>query len=212
MKTININCAECGTGIVKRLAEYRRQKKKNPKRLFFCDEKCSALYYNRFRGDLKVDLQKICPHCKETFKTRSGKGEATFCSRSCASAGSVTDLRRNKAREVGNSNLEKGRELSSVASTLRKREAWKYTKIRIALDLMEVSYLFEYPLEGRIFDLALLDKKILVEFDGLYHKSEEQVEIDQLKNKIASEQGWVIERIETEDAQIIPPNCIKHLI
>lgn len=212
MKTININCTECGADIVKRLAEYKRQVKKKPKRDFFCDNKCSALFYNRFRDDLKIDLEKECPYCHKIFHTKSGKGEATFCSRSCASAGSVTDLRRRKAKETGSMNLPLGRGAEIIAKGLRKREGWKYAKMRAALDLMDISYLFEYPLEGRIFDLALLDAKVLVEFDGKYHNNDYQIEVDDLKNKIAQEQGWRIERIETDDTSVIPPCCIKHLI
>ena len=91
----------------------------------------------------------------------------------------------------------------SPEQTLKLREAWKYENIRNVLNSLNISHEFEYRLKGGyIYDLALFDKKVFVEFDARYHDQEKQQSIDDEKDKFAQCYGWSVVRIKT------PTNCV----
>jgi len=209
---VSIKCFLCGNESQKERGEINRQLRKNPNRKFFCGGSCSAKHNNEIRGDKNYEIKKICPQCKEEFPTTTGKNEATFCSRSCASKGSVTNHRREKARETGLKNNKHIMTDESRASSLRSREMWKYSKTRTVLDALGVEHQFEYPLNGKIFDLALFDLKLFIEFDGRYHSEKKQSKLDKDKESIARSNGWDVSRIQTPDNTVIDPRCILHLI
>lgn len=194
---IEIKCDRCGRSNFKEMKEVKRRLKNNPNAKFYCDSICSGL-----AQDKKASYEeKECPVCKNKFtcKTSNKRTDRTFCSRSCASAGSVTEARREASRIVGCNN-ELMHNVFVTAAALRSRENWKYEKLIEELNKININYQFEYVVENSIYDLALIDKKILIEFDGPYHQ---WLESDKQKTELASHFGWNLIRIQTEANKVI---------
>lgn len=209
---IALECYWCGEETKKVAAEIRRQQKKG-KRYFFCSLSCAVRFGNSRRDDLRKKVRKTCPWCGEDFKTMTGAKSPTFCSRSCASAGSVTEARRQAGRNA-RKNLDLGNEPEAKANALWARESWKYKKVQKLLDALDEDYDFEHPLKGtrHIFDLALLDHKILVEFDGRYHRSPSQTKSDKKKSQAARKQGWRVKRVRTSVNKVLGTKAVKRIL
>lgn len=201
MKTVECLCEECGSLFPKPKGEYTRSEKLGKKH--FCSLSCTGLYNGRMKRAKEV--LKVCPHCGEEFVSTTKKKAATFCSRSCASAGSMSDERREAQRQGG---LEKQGNLSPAAS-MKVREDWKYILLKESLSGR--SHEFEFPLDGAVFDLALFDRRILVEFDGPDHLLEKQQERDREKEKIAEENRFLVVRRVVKRAEVISPETIDGL-
>ena len=101
--------------------------------------------------------------------------------------------------------------LLPVVETLKKRESWKYTALREALQKSGRVFEFEFELNGRIFDLALLDTMTLVEFDGPYHEWEEQRRDDAAKDTLARNAGFTVVRREVPSTVVIDPEVLGDL-
>jgi len=204
-------CRWCGEQFEMVKAERKRQIK-NGATNFFCSRSCSSYYGNSLRGNLRRPITKVCPECGATFETMTGKGEATFCSRSCASRGSITPYRSRRAAEVGHAMMAAHRP-EMTAAGLRKREWWRYKDLHAVLDAADVRHRFEYPLRAGIrfyvYDLALLDRHVLIEFDGPYHNGEKQVEADALKERTAVNHGWRVLRIKVPTGAAVPADAIE---
>jgi len=140
--------------------------------------------------------------------TMTGAKSTTFCSRSCASKGSMSEERREAQRRGG---LEQVGNLISASETLRRREAWKYERLGKFLVLMGEDHVFEHPVGNYVFDLALPDRRTLVEFDGSYHWGPGQQGLDGTKDAVAKEAGWVVVRVETTTNQVIEPDVLYFL-
>ena len=91
---ITLECGYCASAFKKDLAEVRRHWKKG-RETFYCSISCGAKAGNAHKKNRCIE--KTCPVCKVSFAATTGAKEATFCSRSCASKGSVTKYRREKA-------------------------------------------------------------------------------------------------------------------
>jgi very-short-patch-repair endonuclease len=99
--------------------------------------------------------------------------------------------------------------LIKPAEALRRREAWKYAELELAL--VGRDYAFEFELEGRVFDLALLDEKVLVEFDGPDHSGEKQHLDDQQKERIAEAAGFIVVRRQVVPSTVIGVETLEGL-
>lgn len=117
----------------------------------------------------------------------------------------MSEERREAQRQSG---LKKTENLISAAECLRRREAWKYTALKEYLK--DRRYQFEFEIERFVFDLALLDEHILVEFDGSYHGGK-QLETDAKKDAAAEAAGFRIVRRTVEEAMVIAPSTIAGL-
>ena len=203
-KPVRLVCATCGKAFDKPAKEYRRRTREGHTK-FFCSRSCSVISSNRERRSKTIE--KVCPVCGKTFTTVSNKSERTFCSRSCASKGSMTPKRIQAwalARKIHTENL------LSVSDTLKRREGWKYVEIDRALSLRP--HEFEYPLEGKyVFDLALFDANVLVEFDEPYHHRQPQENIDKEKDAFAESHGFKVIHRDVAPASVIPLSAIKGL-
>jgi very-short-patch-repair endonuclease len=210
MKMIEITCSWCGKVGEKPAKEINRQIK-NGATNFFCDKKCSCSYGNSLRDDLVVELSKTCPVCQTPFKTQSGKLEKDHCSRACASRGSVTEVRREAGRRVGN--LYHSINAEQVARLLmKKREAAKYQKLAAYLQGRGLRHEFEKAIESYVFDLVIEDEMIIFEFDGPEHTSRRQKETDKLKDEVARTNGYRMIREGVNPNQVIDHLLIdKHL-
>jgi very-short-patch-repair endonuclease len=151
-------------------------------RRFFCNLSCAASFNNK-ATEVPVIL-KQCGYCKEPFTTKPNSHETTFCSNNCR-------------RKV------------SAASALKAREAWKYIELKKLL--IGVAHEFEYPISGYVFDLVLFDIKLLIEFDGFYHKEPKQKVLDAAKDAIAVKNGFSVYRVCTDDACVIPSEVLSFL-
>jgi hypothetical protein len=185
---------------------------------FFCSRSCAVKHQNlqkriKTYGKEAVNqgLKKTCEHCGKEYTEPVTKQKKTrFCSRSCASAGSVTEARREAGFEASKKNLIYG--VESISMGLRVREHWRYAKLIQCLESMGIPHVFEYPLDPFVYDLAFLEPKIIVEFDGRNQEWTSQKEIDREKDIHAEKHGFEVVRIVTDDQEPISPSAIKHLL
>jgi len=195
-----IECASCGQSVEKPLGEVTRSKKLG--RPMFCGLSCSATHRNATRKAREFEM--TC-ECGEVFTTTTRNKAKRHCSRSCASRFSMTRRRRSAQRAAG----KKHKQNLDTAKAMRSREAWKYSLLRE--ELGDRPHEFEFELGGRIFDLALLDTKMLVEFDGPSHREGRQRMEDGAKDKLAAKLGWRVVRREVKRATVIHPSTIEDL-
>jgi len=202
MTLVKLFCNYCGFEFLKEDREIKRRLKKDPNVKFYCSISCAS--YARSEFSIKIET-KICPMCKQEFKCKisNKKTNKTFCSRECASLGSVTEARRNNSGQIALPH-----NINIVAASLRSRENWKYQSLQKYLDQKNIVHQFEFVIENSIYDLALIDKKILIEFDGPYHQ---WLDSDTQKSILAKSNGWNIVRIITEANFEISVNTIKQM-
>ena len=204
MINIEIKCLECGKTVLRYAGEVNRSISLGRK--FFCSQFCAATFGNRSRKAKEIKIS--CPTCKKDFVTSTKKKAAKFCSRSCASSGSMTEFRRDAQRRAG---FAKKSNLISIAESLKLREGWKYLALRDKLQKSGRQFEFEFNLRGYVFDLALFDAKILVEFDGPNHLNEFQKEIDEKKRKAGESSGFSVVHRTVLPAIVISPDSIDGL-
>jgi len=65
--------------------------------------------------------------------------------------------------------------------------------------------------DGSIFDLALLDRKMLIEFDGPYHDDGRQQDADAEKDGKAQSLGWAVKRVAVLQNAVIEPGVLSWL-
>lgn len=193
---ILINCEWCGNESLKTLGEFHRSR--NLGRSLYCSRSCAAHANNKDK--IRKQIIVICPCGKEVTTTTHNKAKK-HCDRSCASKYSMTNLRREAQRQSGRRHIEN---LSNSAA-LKSREGWKYELLKKAL--IGRIYEFEYSLKGRVYDLALLDVHILIEFDDPKHIYID----DKKKDQIAKAAGFSIVRRSVNSNTIINPDLIKGL-
>jgi very-short-patch-repair endonuclease len=207
IRMVRCICTYCGVGFDKYVGEvnrWLRQGKSN----FFCSSSHAGIYINSKKKSKPILL--ICGTCGEEFQSSTNKKAAKkFCSRSCASAGSVTDYRRSRAGKTGEANLR--HDLETIAAGLRVRESWKYVDISSYLKSRGIEHQFEFPVANGIFDLAIPSLKLFIEFDGRYHLDSKQAIVDKSKEATATLMGWRVVRVAESPGEIIPPGCIAHL-
>jgi very-short-patch-repair endonuclease len=212
---VQVVCVWCGKTVIKPEKEYVRQIRDRGKNVnWFCNRTCSVNFGNSLRSDLRVKVEKVCPYCTKTFSTMSGHNSATYCSKSCASSASVTDLRRESARKMGkiNGKLNLVSSIEVIALGLKTREAWKYKDLKEYLEAHKVSFEFEYVVGAYIFDLALPDIKTIIEFDGHEHNGLQQIEKDKKRDEFAISNGWIVKRIEVSPRTVIHPRVLYGII
>lgn len=202
---IKLKCSNpnCGKEFEKPIGEVNRKIKKGCTE-FYCSISCSGI--KNKKRQLPI-VQKICPVCGKIFETKSGAKEATFCSRSCASKGSVTDARRNAGKKSASSNFLEGSP-EQIQKILKEREKWKYTKIEKFLIFLKEKFEFEYLIGNYIYDLAFFERRIIVEFDGPDHQYADESE----KDKNARDNGWKLFRLNVEPNCIIDPEVLYKIL
>ena len=179
---------------------------------FYCNLSCNAKARNQKYRNKEADVN--CKYCGNTFTTtirQDGSQDKTFCSRSCASAGSVTDARRQRMSEGGKIGGSMTGNADNISKLLKSREAWKYVQCRTLLESFGLNFEFEYPIDDAVFDLALPDNMILIEFDGDNHQYEELIR-DAEKDVIASSNGWTLHRISVESNTAIKPAVLYPIV
>lgn len=201
MRMVEVACERCGKIVVRREAEVNRSLKLG--RRFFCGHSCTAQTANAPRRSKEIVAVCICGN---RFTTSTNKKSAKYCSSACADKNRYRSTeKRQQAGFTHSSNLIPNFEV------LRRRESWKYAALEQTLKSQNRIFQFEYPLSGYIFDLALLDTKTIVEFDGPYHCDQKQIAIDDDKNAAAIAAGFVVVRRRVEPAVVISPETITSL-
>ena len=208
---VPIVCAQCGRTHRIAKGEMKRQIARGRTR-FFCGASCAARYGNEVMGHKAVEVTKECPTCHREFQSSTRRRAATFCSRGCASRGSVTDYRREKAKQVGRKNAHAMNTPESRAVALRAREFWKYAALHDYLEREGIPHIFEFPLGNAVFDMALPSLRLLVEFDGKYHQDPGQRERDAAKSRIVEVVGWRLVRAQVETNAVIPPSALREVL
>jgi very-short-patch-repair endonuclease len=188
--TIACVCFFCRKDFHKPVGEYNRTIREGQDR-HFCSGSCAAKEGNASRKS--KPLVKVCKYCGKDFNTTThSKAAKFFCSRGCASSGSMTPHRIKRAVEMGTALPH---DVHTIAASLRSKEGWKYQGVLKHLDDCQVKYFVEHPIGNYIFDLALPGLKTLVEFDGDYHKYTDQAKTDRKKTAVAWKHGWVVARV-----------------
>jgi very-short-patch-repair endonuclease len=204
MVMIKIQCSRCEKEVEKPRGEVNRSLRLGRK--LYCSTSCAAIVGNTPKKSRPV--LRVCPICGAEVRSSTRRRAPRFCSRSCASKGSVTETRRAAQRAAGRA---ASANLISTAESLKIRESWKYELLRTALESEKRDFEFEYELENFVFDLALHDKKILVEFDGRYHTGEVQLARDEEKNCAARRNGFCIIRRKVINMSVISPEVLRGL-
>lgn len=203
MSTKEIICVNCGKSHLIDLGEYNYQVRRGRKN-FFCSNVCSGQYNNA--RNKKPIIQKACEHCGNTFDCATPYTKR-FCSRSCASAGSITEKRLEGNRK-GGLNCKEGHDAYSIQKLLRAREAWRYTQLTALLESFNIDHEFEYVVGNKyIFDLYLPSVNLLIEFDEDYH-SGKQLESDAVKSQFAVANGYTVDRIRVNTGEVIPGHIL----
>ena len=198
---ISMYCAYCDSIFNLEKKEFNRQKKAG-RSDFFCCRSCAAKHNNIPRKN--NEIAKTCPVCYTVFKTKDGHDETTFCSRRCATMGSMTPEKYQSMMAGGYKSQEiKPSTAYNISTLLKKREAWKYEKLKDFLEFIKEPYEFEYVLEQYVYDLALPSRKLLIEFDGDDHGKKLQRDIDEEKDINARINNWKIIRISVNPNYII---------
>ena len=204
MTTKEIICVNCGKSHLIDLGEYNYQVRRGRKN-FFCSNVCSGQYNNA--RNKKPVIQKACEYCGNTFDCHTPYTKR-FCSRSCASAGSITEKRLEGNRK-GGLNCKEGHDAYAIQKLLRVREQWRYSELSTLLESFNIEHEFEYVVDGKyIFDLYLPSINLLVEFDEDYHNSPKQQDVDKIKAECASSNGYQVKRISVESGSIIPGSIL----
>ncbi|MBL7023782.1 MAG: DUF559 domain-containing protein [Candidatus Marinimicrobia bacterium] len=208
---MKIICTECGIESEKPDKEIKSQMKSGRTK-FFCSMSCAGYYNNRKRFPPKPFIKIKCKNCNNEFETKNYAKQ--FCSRSCASSGSITEKRINAGKSSLNNfaNLSQEDMISMISKGLKSREKWKYLDIESLLKRNNIRFEFEFPLDNYVYDLALFDKKLLIEFDGSYHHYEDQKEVDDDKNETAIRNGWIIKRIKVNEKIVFDKSLIEPII
>lgn len=189
----------CGKEVQRPQKEVNRSKKLGRRQ--FCSNSCGAITINAPRKS-KV-ITKDCQHCKKKFITKDNQHEATFCSRSCASLGSITDLRRSFYRKGRVENLD-------TSKGMKVREAWKYVDLEKILQ--KIPHEFEFKLGKYIFDLQLSSTKMLIEFDGAGHRAGSEKLQDTIKDHTAKTLGYRVIRIPVLPNSVIPAVSLTGIV
>ena len=97
MEMTSFFCSYCHEPTEKPTREINRQLRAG-RTDFFCSLSCAAKAGNASKRCVEFEIP--CGHCGKMFMTSNhNKAAKEFCSRECASAGSVTDYRRQRARD-----------------------------------------------------------------------------------------------------------------
>ncbi len=208
---LELICSSCGNKFLKLEKEVKRQQKnKGTDTPFYCSSKCQG----DARRIIKLPVSKTC-ECGNGFETTT---DASYCGRNCASKYSGLEIRSKPEfiEKLINSGI-KSRfshdNLDKVANSLRVREWSKYDLVHHYLLICSISHSFEYSLPNTrwIYDLAIHDLSLLIEFDESYHKS--IVDLDIAKEQDANKEGWNLVRVDvTKESIPYSPNLIKNLL
>src|ERR1019366_5233923 len=203
-KKTTVICEYCGNSVIKAAREVTRSIKLG--RRLFCNNSCGAKFGNK-KATIPT-THKSCEFCGTLFETKEwGKRANRFCSRICASAGSVTELRRAASSRVGLATLEN---LLPMSDTLKLREAWKY--VNLLPRLKNFPHEFECKIGNYIFDLVLPTVKVAVEFDGPNHRGTKQREVDWNKSKMAEVLGYLVLHREVKRASVFPASILDGIV
>lgn len=105
----------------------------------------------------------------------------------------MTDYRRKKAAQTAKKYLP--HDMETIAKSLRVSQAFKYAQVEAWLRKKGIRYRIEEVVGRRIFDLALPDTKVFVEFDAKHHAYPSQSGIDKEKDELARKRGWRVLRV-----------------
>lgn len=197
-----VTCTNCGGSFLKENREINRAVKKGLLQ-HFCTLNCAAISRN---APIKAQEIVLTCACGVKFHTTTKVKGAKHCSRGCASRYSMNEDRREAQRQSG---LTFSRNLIPPSEALKLREQWKY--VALEAELQGRPYEFEHALGGYVFDLALFDTKVLVEFDGPYHECSDQRGTDSEKDRVAEAAGFLVVRRAVQSATIIAPGTIRDL-
>ena len=135
-KMVTVECARC-LSITHMTEKEIARRKKEGRSLFFCTIECYKSYQDQAKRCQPIT--KICPYCNSEFPSTTSLKSYMFCSRGCASAGSVTEKRHARAVEIGHRNHK----YIPVELGMRAREDWKNAEVKAELTRRGVEHQFD---------------------------------------------------------------------
>jgi len=151
------------------------------------------LTVERYAGADWWDCRCDCGQVRQVLRRSLTKGTASGC-RKC-----------QKIKSGGSYDTR----LRATAAALRSRNADQYASL--AQVLRDRPHQFEYVISPYIYDLALFDTNIIVEFDGPHHAIPVQQERDAAKDKAARDSGYRVVRISLNSSDSLTPSLIEGL-
>lgn len=112
---------------------------------------------------------------------------------------------RAKMDEINSSPEVRQRKAEAAAKVQRKRFNTSIEiKTKAVLTQLDVSFKFQYPLGGKVYDFYIPQIQLLIEVDGDYwHSLPENIENDAIKNQIAEDYGLKLVRFSESDINSI---------
>lgn len=220
---IDLTCNNCGK-LYKESISYYEDMVKRGRQHNFCSIKCGNIYINNSRRKERKIIQKQCPTCGSLFEctvvpSYTGKNNVIkegriFCSRGCASKGSVTNYRREKARTTAITNKKWTSRWCAqhMSEGMKTREGWRYKVVQEELSSLGLLSDFEVPIGNFIYDLVLEDDRIIIEFDEDYHCDQKQKETDTAKTNYATSLGYKVFRINSKCNECFTSSSIEHVV
>lgn len=162
---------------------------------------CAKSHNQKNKAD---NIIKNCDYCNKEFISTTKKRAPKFCSKSCASKGSVTEKTIQNALKNRKKYPERFyKNMDAISKSLYTREKHKYIELENKLNKRKLQYEFEFCIENYVYDLAIIDKRIIFEFDGAGHNKCSVSKKDKVKEKLAKENGWFVQRIKVQPKEII---------
>jgi very-short-patch-repair endonuclease len=81
------------------------------------------------------------------------------------------------------------------ALALRSREKPRYAEVQARLDVAGIRHEVEVSIGNFVYDLVLLDARVIVEFDGPYHDQPRAAPVDTAKDANAASFGYTLTRV-----------------
>jgi len=200
---------ECGGAVVVQAYKLRGRGR------VWCPE-CEKLVYNggARRTFKRKQLTFTCHRCGRTasrdaveVERSRRRGHNLYCGPQCSigkplSKGDI-EGRRSSGKCYGGS-------MNAIAALARKREGYRYKRLEEALKGRKIT--FELPIGRYIFDLALHEEKLLVEFDEPFHQEDGWRFYDAQKDAAAERSGWRVVRLVTVPKTVIDPAEVLALL
>lgn len=217
MRTIKVPCAGCGADVVRLKGEWNRSQRLG--RRTFCSSSCGATTANAPRRSTVFDM--TCP-CGKWFSTTTRNKAARHCSRRCASLYSITEARLEAWQKTGADAVanklgvltddQAKRELVRELA-LRGREKPRYAEVQARLNAAGIRHEVEVSIGNFVYDLVLLDARVIVEFDGPYHDQPRAEPVDTAKDANAAAFGYGLRRVRhAKGVYVFPASLLDSVI
>lgn len=199
MAKTSTNCEYCGSHVLKENKELNRIRARGAR--VFCNNVCSGAY--AADSTRKKRFMLTCA-CGAVFESSERARGLQYCSKRCANVYNITERKRENGRAigakygptVGADTLALLHTTEQAALGLRARELPRYAEVQARLNAAGVRHEVEVSIGNFVYDLVLLDARVVVEFDGPYHAVTRVADTEKDSNAAAF--GYTLKRVPHE--------------